>query len=164
MIWGPGTGKNALQKKVDRSNLRSRSRSDPLVYRLFDFFNDHLGEAEYWRLSDPKWSTRKERENFANACKSAISESRFAVHPKFQQERSLEVFKRVTISMNNEDEPMSIFPLLPESTIEKLIFITTADQSSSFSPTALNWPDWQRKVRSELPAFLFDTIYNFRYP
>src|SRR5258708_22514228 len=115
-------------------------------------------------LSDPKWTTKAEKEAFASAFKEAVANSSVDVHPKNQQKRQLEIFRRVTLSINGEEEPMSIFPLMPPSTIEKLIFLQT-DGMSAFTPKGGSaWSTWKRQILSDIPAFLYHLVNEFEIP
>jgi hypothetical protein len=171
--WGPGqalvllgnsgTGKTACQQAII-TPLLGREADPSSWFTGASNFNSHLGEAEHWCLSDPKWTTRMEKDSFATALKKTVSDSSVSIHPKYQKEFSLPVFKRVTISLNEEEEALSIFPMLPESTLEKIIFLSTAEKPCWNTPTRENYAEWVGNVQEELSAFLYDTLYIFEVP
>jgi hypothetical protein len=82
----------------------------------------------------------------------------------YHKEFYLPVFKRISISLNEEEEAFSIFPLLPDSTLEKLIFLSTAQKPTYTTPTGANYAQWSHEVQSQLPAFLYYLLNIFEIP
>ena len=163
IIGVPGSGKSAIQKAIITPIL---GRSiDPTKYFTADTsFNSHLGKAEHLVLDDPKWSGKAKKDGFVAHLKGVISNEEETLHPKNKEEFKLKIFRRITISINDEEEPMSIFPLIPESTSEKIAFIR-ADGFSKFSPEGgPEWGKWAKRVSKELPAFLWHLLNEYSIP
>jgi hypothetical protein len=163
LLWPTRNGKSSYLKKILAPPFGKWA--DPTKYFIkATSFNEDLGEAELWGINDPKWDTRAEKEAFARGFKGGVADSVLSVHPKFRKQELLDLYRRIVITLNDEDEPLSIFPLLPRSTLEKIIFISTDVPDKEYLPTVDNWPEWCRRVEAELPAYLYDTVYKFKIP
>jgi hypothetical protein len=163
IIGVTGSGKSSLQDEIITPIL-GRVVDPTLNFTGETSFNSHLGKAEHLKIADPKWSSKREKDKFVGELKEVVANSATLIHPKGKEATMMKIFRRVTISLNDEEEPMSIFPLMPESTLEKLIFIR-ADGFSSFTPKGgPAWTEWCEKVRAELPAFLWHLVHEYQVP
>jgi Family of unknown function (DUF5906) len=155
-------GKSAIQKAIITPIL-GRSVDPTRSWTGETTFNAPLGKAEHLVLDDPKWSGKEKKEKFVAHLKGAITNEEESIHPKGRDEFKLKVFRRITISINDEEEPMSIFPLMPDSTLDKLVFIR-AQGFSDFTPNRKVWKTWRKKVTKQLPAFLWHLLNEYETP
>ncbi len=123
--YAKATGKMVATTSVSdyrRSRLREignpkREIITPILGRSIDptkyftgetSFNSHLGKAEHLVLDDPKWSGKAKKDDFVAHLKGVIANEEETLHPKGKEEFKPRIFRRVTISINDEEEPMSI--------------------------------------------------------
>ena len=84
-------------------------------------FNGDLAEAEHWTIEDEDSSTdMRSRRKFGAALKGATVNHRLSVHRKGRQAVTLPVFRRVTLSTNDEPEAIVVIPPLDDSIADKL--------------------------------------------
>jgi hypothetical protein len=117
----PKCGKSFLQDIVTEI-LGGRS-ANPFKYmmELTQFNNDLVG-AEHWKIEDPPSSTDiRTRRAFGNNIKNCTFTRDFPVHPKGKDAQMAPVFRRITISVNDEPENLAVIPPLEASINDKLM-------------------------------------------
>jgi hypothetical protein len=162
LLGDSGVGKTALQLEVITPALAGKD-VDPTDYLVGDSsFNGELGEAEHWRISDPAWSDSKQKQFFAKKFKNAVADTCLRIHPKHRQAINLSVFKRLTLSINDDEESLNVLPLMDKSYLDKMIILDC--QPSRYAPNAENWKEWRKRIASEIPAFLYWLLNDLRVP
>lgn len=161
LLGGTGVGKTALQGIIDL--LLTERAADPTKYYIGDTpFNSDLGEAEHWKISDPTWSDYRQKQKFAKSFKNDVANTVCALHPKGRQQIHLPIFKRISISLNEDEESLSVLPLMDPSYLEKLLLLNCF--ASEHTPNAKIWKHWIKQVKAEVPAFLYFLLHRFQIP
>ena len=119
-------------------------------------FNKDLAGAEHWKIEEPKSSTKiSSRVEFGNALKECFNNADFSIHPKGKEAITLKLFRRGTISVNNDPELMMVLPPLNSSNDDKLMLFDCAPVVEAFKPfTTDNGVDREavwKKIKSEIP-------------
>jgi hypothetical protein len=90
-------------------------------------FNKDLAGAEHWMIEEPKTSTdTRTRIQFGNAIKECFNNRDFSIHAKGKEAITLMLFRRGTISVNDEPELLMVIPPLNSSTDDKLMLFKCA--------------------------------------
>ena len=157
-LAGPGGCGKSLLQLIITEILGGRS-AGPLRY-MTDLtpFNADLAGAEHWMIEDPGTTTDiRTRRNFGSKIKEATVNRNFSIHGKTKTAITLPLFRRVTISVNDEPENLAIIPPLEPGINDKLFLFHCARASASFDAyrnaagdidQAKNWAD----IRAEVPA------------
>jgi hypothetical protein len=104
-----------------------------------DSFNGELGRAELWAIDDPKWSSPKDKENFAKGFKTAVANSKERIEDKFVSAVQLSIFKRVVMTINDDKDSMKVLPLMDESFLKKMIMLDCVLPDVNVRSTGSNW-------------------------
>jgi hypothetical protein len=161
LIGDSGVGKTSLQRIITKL-LTGRS-ADPDRYFIGDTtFNGELGSNEHWLISDPTGTTPQGKKKFMKHFKNSVANSVWSINPKNKGAVNLPIYKRVTISLNSDEESMSVLPLMEPSYLEKLLLLDCA--ASTFRPTGKEWALWIDQVHSEIGACLYHLLYQFKVP
>lgn len=148
-------GKSFLQKIITEI-LGGRS-ARPYKYMTGQTdFNGELFAAEHLVIEDEVSHTDiRSRREFGNQIKQFTTNEEVRCHAKFKEALTLSPFWRISISLNDELENLTILPPLDDSILDKMI-ILRAYKSEMPMPTAANEDRirfWD-KIKSELPAFV----------
>lgn len=130
---GPaGCGKTLLQSIITEV-LGGRS-SDPFRYLMeLTQFNKDLCQSEHWMIADPPTTIDvRTRRAFGNKLKEATVNPLFSVHAKGKDAMSLPIFRRVTISVNDEPENLAVCPPLDPSIQDKVFLFHCAMAQKCF--------------------------------
>jgi len=120
-------GKSLLQSIV--TEVLGGRVANPSLY-LFQktTFNYDLAGAEHWAIEDPRSTTdMRTRRDFGAALKEATVNRNLAIHRKTKDALSLPIFRRVTISVNDEPENLAVSPPI-EPSIEDKMFLFHCDR------------------------------------
>jgi hypothetical protein len=169
--WGPGqalcligdtdTGKSSLQRLIT-GFLAGREANPTRYFTGGSTFNGELAEAEHWAISDPTWSDVKERKKFAKNFKNAVADSMTAIEPKYNQTVNVPIYKRISISLNKDEDSISVLPLMDKSYLEKLMILDC--ERSKYTPNAKNFNSWIKKIDVATPAFLHYLLHEYKLP
>jgi hypothetical protein len=160
LLGDSGIGKSTLQIIISAA-LTGRF-ADPTSYFLGRAnFSGEMALAEHWAMSDPEWEDAKQKARLAKGYKKAVADSNTATEAKYQQTINIPLFKRVTTSIN-DDEDFQILPLMDRSYLEKLMMLDCS--KSEHMPTAKNWKSWRKEALAEVPAFLGWLLNRFEIP
>jgi hypothetical protein len=169
--WGPGqavcligdtdTGKSTVQRLIT-GFLAGREANPARYFTGGSTFNGELAEAEHWAISDPTWSDVKERKRFAKSFKNAVADSMTAIEPKYNQTVNVPIYKRISISLNKDEDSISVLPLMDKSYLEKLMILDC--ERSKYTPNAKNFNSWTKKIAAATPAFLHYLLYEYKLP
>lgn len=121
VLAGPSQCGKSLLQYIITHVLGGRAAS-PFRYLMGEtqFNNDFTG-AEHWAIEDPSSSTDvRTRRAFGARLKEATVNRDFPVHPKGKDAMLLKLFRRVTLSVNDEPENLSVIPPLDRSILEKM--------------------------------------------
>ena len=104
-------------------------------------------------MEDPPASVdTRARRNFGGAVKDLTVVSQMSIHPKNKEAIPVEVFHRLSLSVNDEPENLMIVPPLDKSMRDKITILQCGDGASALSADrAKN----QGMVKKELPALLW---------
>ena len=125
-------GKSLMQAIITEI-LGGRSAS-PFRY-LMDLtqFNRDLAGAEHWQIEDPPSTTdTRTRRQFGNKIKEATVNRDFSIHAKGKDALNLPIFRRVTISVNDEPENLAVVPPLDRSIEDKIFLFQCAQANNCF--------------------------------
>lgn len=146
---GPSNcGKNFLQFLITQI-LGGRS-ANPTRYLLgFTQFNSDLCQAEHLQIADEKAETNiGARRQFGAMVKQMTVNEDVSMHAKGNQAITLAIWRRLTLSCNQEPENLAILPPLDASIIDKIMLFLCGVATLSDDRNAN-----RTKFLSEIPAF-----------
>jgi hypothetical protein len=167
ILAGPaGCGKSLGQDIV--TEIFGGRSADPFRYMMeLTQFNKDLCGAEHWKISDPPTTTdTRTRRAFGNQLKKATVDRDFSIHAKGKDALSLPLFRRVTISVNDEPENLAVCPPLDPSIEDKVFLFHCAYALKCFAPFRDDKGEVDRKavwqaVIGEIPAIRAWLLKNF---
>jgi hypothetical protein len=111
-------------------------------------FNKDLTGAEHWQIEDPASTTdMRARRKFGNMLKDATVVRDISIHQKGKDALSLPIFRRVTLSVNDEPENLSVVPPLDGSILDKIFLFRCSPANVGEDRKAI----WA-KVMAEIPV------------
>lgn len=132
---GPaGCGKSLLQQII--TEIFGGRSSNPFRYMMeLTQFNKDLCGAEHWQIEDPATTTDiRTRRQFGAKLKEATVNRDFSIHAKGKDALTLPLFRRVTISVNDEPENLAVCPPLDPSIEDKVFLFHCAKAEKCFEP------------------------------
>lgn len=125
-------GKSLLQDVV--TQILGGRDANPMRYMMEETsFNKDLAESEHWKIEEPKTSTDiRTRIAFANAIKECFTNRDFSVHGKGKEAIIIRIFRRGTISVNDDPELLMVIPPLNGSIDDKLNLYHCARVTKAF--------------------------------
>jgi hypothetical protein len=150
VLAGPsGCGKSLFQSFVT-AFLGGRVGKPYRYMTAETSFNSDVCAAEHWAIEDENASTDiRTRRTFGASLKEATVNVEISIHAKGREAITLPLFRRVTLSVNDEPENMMILPPLDASILDKVMLFRCA-------PATV--PEDRRKtwetILKELPAFV----------
>jgi len=140
VLCGPSTcGKSFLQQMITQI-LGGRS-ANPFRYMMEKTqFNGDLVGSEHWQIEDPASTTDlRTRREFGCKLKEATVNKDVPIHQKGKQQSSLvPIFRRVTLSVNDEPENLSVVPPMDGSIKDKVFLFRCYVVSKAFEPFVLS--------------------------
>lgn len=123
VLAGPSQCGKSLLQSVITEILGGRS-ANPFRYMMeVTQFNQDLCQAEHWQIEDPASTTDlRTRRIFGCKLKECTVNRDFSIHKKGKDALSLPIFRRVTISVNDEPENLAVVPPM-DASIEDKIFL-----------------------------------------
>jgi hypothetical protein len=127
-------GKSLLQYLI--TELLGGRGGNPMRYMMEDTtFNDDFATCEHWFIEEPKTTTDiRTRLAFGNAIKECFTNRDFSVHPKGKRATPLPLFRRGTISLNDEPELLQVLPPFNGSVDDKLNLFKCEMVVKAFAP------------------------------
>jgi hypothetical protein len=160
LLGEAGVGKSALQILI--TALLTGRFADRTAYFLgTSNFSGEMALVEHWAMSDPEWDDNKQKQKLAKGYKKAVADSNTATEAKYQQTINIPLFKRVTTSINDEED-FQILPLMDKSYLEKLMMLDCC--WSKYAPNARIWKQWKATALSQVRAFLYWLLDRFVTP
>lgn len=156
VLAGPARcGKSFWQNRII-TPLLGGSVARPLQYMMgTSAFNADLVSATHLMLEDEMSSTDiKSRRNFGANIKNYTVNTVQRIHPKGREAFYVPSLHRLTLSVNDEAENLSILPPLDESLMDKIMLIKCEDDF----PFSTKYPGateaLEKQVAKELPCFI----------
>jgi hypothetical protein len=120
-------GKSLLQNWI--TEIFGGRSANPFRYMMgLTQFNKDLIGAEHWQIEDPATTTdTRARRQFGAMLKECTVNRDISIHQKGKDALSLSLFRRVSISVNDEPENLAVVPPLDPS-IEDKIFLFHCSQ------------------------------------
>lgn len=114
-----GTGKNLMQAFI--TEIFGGRVANPFKFLSQGKFNSALGGAEHWEICDPDSTTdMKTRRLVGSKLKQCLVNPDFDIEKKGKDELKLPLFRRMTLSVNQEPENLSVVPPLDDSMLDKV--------------------------------------------
>ena len=147
LVGKPDCGKSFLQLLI--TSLLGGRECDPYLWMIGKTdFNEDLAEADHWRMDDKNaHRDAKSRANFGGVIKQANVNPALAIHPKGKKQILLPTFRRVTISINEDPEYVTVIPMLDSSVGDKITVLKCG--RSEMLP---DWKENKARFVAELPA------------
>lgn len=127
VLAGPSECGKSLMQSIITEVLGGR-QANPFPFMMGEKFNYELAGAEHWRIEDPASTTDiRARRYFGAKLKEATVNSEISINQKGKDALLLTIGRRVTISVNDEPENLSVIPPLDDSIKDK-IFLFRCDR------------------------------------
>jgi hypothetical protein len=133
VLAGPAKcGKSLMQNWITEI-LGGRS-ANPFRYMMgLTQFNKDLIGAEHWQIEDPATTTDiRARRQFGSMLKECTVNRDISIHQKGKDALSLPMFRRVTISVNDEPENLAVVPPLDPSIRDKVFLFHCSPIQKAF--------------------------------
>ena len=131
-------------------------------------FNKEVIGAEHWQIEDPPTTTdTRTRAFFGNRLKEATVNSHVRVRAMHKDASYLKIFRRVTISVNDEPHNLAVCPPMDDSLIDKIFLFRCAKVTEAFAPYRLasgelNRAALQAAFTEEIPAVRAWLLKNYK--
>jgi hypothetical protein len=160
-------GKSLLQQII--TEIFGGRVCNPFEYLMgTEKFNKEVIGAEHWQIEDPPTTTdTRTRSFFGNRLKEATVNSHVRVRAMHKDASYLKIFRRVTISVNDEPHNLAVCPPMDDSLIDKIFLFRCAKVEAAFAPYRLPSGELDRaKLQAaflaEIPAVRAWLLKNFR--
>jgi len=167
VLAGPVQCGKSLLQNIITEVLGGRSAS-PMRYMMEDTtFNRDLAGAEHWPIEEPKTSTdTRTRIQFGNSIKECFNNRDFSIHAKGKEAITLPIWRRGTISLNNDPELLMVLPPLNGSVDDKLMLFNCATATTVLEPFVMNGEQdrqaiW-KTILDEVPRIRAWLLANFK--
>jgi hypothetical protein len=129
----PKCGKSLLQSCI--TEILGGRACNPFKYLMGENFNKDLCGAEHWMVEDPGNSTDiRTRRLFGEKIKEATVNRDLRINGKGKDAGLMQIFRRVTISINNEAEALAVCPPMVEGVKDKINLFRCANVEKAFNP------------------------------
>lgn len=155
-LAGPvGCGKSLLQSVL--TEVFGGRVARPFQYLMGDTaFNEDLLKAEHLMIEDEASSRDpRKRDFFGAALKNLVANDVTRAHPKGSKALYLQSFARVTISLNDQPENLSVLPIIRGDLVDKIILLRASQATFPYRASAKRGrATYRKQLSAELPAFL----------
>lgn len=155
-LAGPvGCGKSLLQGVI--TEIFGGRVARPFQFLMGDTaFNEDLLKAEHLMIEDEASSRDpRKRDYFGAQLKNLVANDVVRAHPKGSKALYLQSFNRVTISLNDQPENLTVLPLIRGDLVDKIILLHAHPASFPYGPRSKRGRERYRKQLSEdIPGFL----------
>jgi hypothetical protein len=129
----PQCGKSLLQAMI--TEILGGRQANPMRYMMEDTaFNKDLAGAEHWPIEEPRTSTdTRTRIQFGNTIKECFNNRDFSIHGKGKEAITLRIFRRGSISINDDPDLLMVLPPLNGSVDDKMMLFKCAYVSESIA-------------------------------
>lgn len=156
-LVGPSScGKSLLQLIV--TEILGGRAANPFKYMMgITNFNENLAGAEHWIIEDPNTTTdTRARRAFGNMLKECANNVMFQISAKGKAAVDLPLFRRITVSVNDEHENVSIVPPM-DASIQDKVFLFKCTPVALGNDREAIW----KSVMQEVPAIRAWLLRNF---
>lgn len=151
-LAGPsGCGKSLLQSLI--TAFLGGRMAKPYLYMVEKTaFNSHLAASEHLVIADEQASLDlRSRRNFGSKIKEMCVNREMSIHAKGRDiSVTVDTFRRITLSVNDEPENLAILPPMDESILDKIILLKCSRAEVGDNPKEI----WKR-FESELPQLAY---------
>jgi len=159
-------GKSLIQHII--TEILGGRGASPMRYMMEETaFNKDLAGAEHWAIEEPKTSTdTRTRVQFGNSIKECFNNRDFSIHAKGKEAITLPIWRRGSISLNNDPELLMVLPPLNGSVDDKMMLFNCAPVVDALAPFTVNGEQdraalWQ-KIVDEVPHVRAWLLANFK--
>lgn len=166
VIAGPKrVGKNVCQDIITEC-LGGRQASPFSAMVGETSFNGELLSAEHWMIADEQHgSGYAEKQKLQSSIKKFCVNKNLPFNAKYSEAVSLDPYRRLTISLNDDEESLKVLPNLSQNSSDKLMILQAFGKPFHGAGTSFcSFDDWWKAVMRELPAFIYDLINDFTIP
>lgn len=155
----PDCGKSFFQTLV--TMLLGGRKSDPYLWMVGKSnFNDDLAESEHLMMEDKQpFRDAKSRNDFAAKIKQLTVSSETPVHGKNKKQFVAPCYRRMTLTLNNDPDSITILPMLSPGVTDKMILVNCS--KANMLP---DYPENLARFERELPAFIHYLLSDFDIP
>jgi hypothetical protein len=162
-----GSGKTSIQNIITHA-LAGRATDPDLFFKDKTAFNEQMAEREHWAMSDPKTTSRAAQRKFLGDIKKFVADVWMSIHGKGSKLFNLRTYRRMTVSLNPDNEALEILKDMAASDLDK-IMILDFKNAGEWSPDGealggMSWEAWEARMLKELPAFLWWLLNEYRVP
>lgn len=166
ILAGPaGCGKGRLQHFIISPIVGGRA-ADPSGYMFGRTdFNAELFGSEHLMMEDPATSDKRDdRMYFGEMIKQFAVNDAHRFHPKGRDAVTLTPFWRLSISLNDDPDKITVLPPLTPDILDKLILLRCFKNPMPMpTGTLKERVAFEAQIRSELPAFLHHILSTDAY-
>lgn len=146
-VAGPvSAGKTFLSQRVVGGLVGGFSDASAYLLGKTDF-NEELFYDAIWGVDDAvAGSDPKRHAHYSQMVKKFVANPHQTFHPKFKKAVTFRYQGRLIVTLNLDEESVSMLPSLDHSILDKLIILKAANPGTSFKGA-------EETVRDELPAF-----------
>jgi hypothetical protein len=106
-----------------------------------------------------------EKQKLQSAIKKFCVNQSLSFNAKYSEAISLDPYRRLTISLNDDAESLKVLPDLTENGADKLMILRAFGKPFHGDGTPFDtFNDWWKVVLKELPALIYDLLHNFKIP
>ena len=135
VLAGPVQCGKSLMQHIITEIFGGRGAS-PMRYMMEETaFNKDLAGAEHWAIEEPKTSTdTRTRVQFGNSIKECFNNRDFSIHAKGKEAITLPIWRRGSISLNNDPELLMVLPPLNGSVDDKMMLFECGVVAKALEP------------------------------
>lgn len=156
----PSAGKSVFQELI--TPMLGGRLSNPYSYlKGGTNFNEEVYAAEHGHLGDEHADpSPKMRRNLGAAIKKLVAEPVAYVHGKQKTPYTLTPFLRLTMSLNDNPQSLSVLPSFDSDVVDKIILMRArADGLAAVKKRFRKWRTCKAALMSEIPAFLWKMMH-----
>ena len=160
-------GKSFVQNYIITPCLGGRSAKAARYMLGKTQFNSDLFEAEHLVMDD-EFVSHKIADRLALGAaikKMTVSTESESLHGKGRKAVPMSPFWRLTFTLNDNAEALQVLPILNDDICDKIIILKASKHDFSMpTDTQEQKKLFLNAIRSEIPAFLYHLLYEFRIP
>jgi hypothetical protein len=152
----PSCGKNAVLDLIVTPILGGRS-GNPFQYMVGQTtFNGEIAKAEHLIISDqPPTGRYEDKVAFGARIKDLSANQIQRIHSKGKDAFSAEVFWRISVAVNDDDNSFDVLPPLDVATLEKMMLFRVSQPDILPGNTLTARQEFADRIRKGLPAFVY---------
>lgn len=156
-------GKSFFQNYIVTPLLGGRSAKPYRYMSGATDFNGELVGSEHLMIEDEVPSTTyAARRHFSEKIKEIVANESQSCHKKGQDAISVNPFWRLTITLNDEPENLTMLPPIVGSIVDKIMLLKSSRASNL--PNESERAEFRAKIEGEMPAFAHFLLNEFQIP